>query len=584
LSNRQAYRDTVVALTWKPGTGGTKLDPLKVRFFVDLKVDETPSWTVVPSAFEHNMTLTARLLVPNATGSGSRRSRSTSSQLAAFVGNELRGVAPVTLEGSEDNRVRLVIYGRSAGEAVSFRVYDAESGRVFATTSLTLNTTTSQSLGFVVNGTFGTQGVPYDVAALSEAPTGTFALAAGWSWISINRAAQPLSTLFPLASLASQDVVQSQTTFSMFDTGTQRWVGSLAQLLPGAGYKVRLALPNQLQPTGAAVNPTTTAINLAAGWNWIGYTPSAALPIATALAPISSSLKTGDVIKSQTAFAQYVTGTGWVGSLTQMAPGRGYLIKVATMATLRFPMPSASAALSGDDVATGSESGGEPTADVAGAMDDLLPMTSAALAWGDWVVNPAAFSHNMTAVLALDGTFPQDALVGAFVGDSLRGIAPLVEIGGRPLAFMMTYANQPTGDRLTFRLRLPDGTERLLSPGADFQADASLGSVAEPLVLRITAATAAEDEVMPTEYALVAPFPNPFDRVTTVRFALPLPSRVRIEVFDALGREVAVLSDGELAAGWHRLRFNGDGLPSGVYVVRLRTGAFHATRRVLIVR
>jgi hypothetical protein len=60
---------------------------------------------------------------------------------------------------------------------------------------------------------------------------------------------------------------------------------------------------------------------------------------------------------------------------------------------------------------------------------------------------------------------------------------------------------------------------------------------------------------------------------------------VRVEVLDALGRRVALLHDGPLAAGAaHRLAFEGSGLPSGVYVVRVVGEGFGDARVLTLTR
>ena len=62
-----------------------------------------------------------------------------------------------------------------------------------------------------------------------------------------------------------------------------------------------------------------------------------------------------------------------------------------------------------------------------------------------------------------------------------------------------------------------------------------------------------------------------------IRFMLPAPVRVRLAVYDVLGREAAVLIDGSHAAGMHTVTFEVDGLPSGVYLCKLTAGAFSRT-------
>ena len=68
----------------------------------------------------------------------------------------------------------------------------------------------------------------------------------------------------------------------------------------------------------------------------------------------------------------------------------------------------------------------------------------------------------------------------------------------------------------------------------------------------------------------------------TVSLTLAEPSEVRVVVYDVLGREVAVLHDGPLGTGEHKLRFDASMLPSGIYLVRSDDGS--TTRRITVVR
>jgi|GEM_PF-6171322 len=70
-------------------------------------------------------------------------------------------------------------------------------------------------------------------------------------------------------------------------------------------------------------------------------------------------------------------------------------------------------------------------------------------------------------------------------------------------------------------------------------------------------------------------YPNPFNAATVIRYDLPAAEQIRLSVFDVRGRVMQVLADGEQAAGRHEVRFDGSGLPSGVYFCRLegRQGA-----------
>ncbi len=88
----------------------------------------------------------------------------------------------------------------------------------------------------------------------------------------------------------------------------------------------------------------------------------------------------------------------------------------------------------------------------------------------------------------------------------------------------------------------------------------------------------------PTSFALEAAYPNPFNPSTTIRYALPTESEVKLSVYDVLGREVAVLLDGRQEAGRHVVVWEAGGLPSGVYFYRIEAGAFRQARRVVLVK
>lgn len=98
------------------------------------------------------------------------------------------------------------------------------------------------------------------------------------------------------------------------------------------------------------------------------------------------------------------------------------------------------------------------------------------------------------------------------------------------------------------------------------------------------AATAAEAAPgLPASVALEAAYPNPFTAHTTLTLTLPEPARVRLRVFDLLGREVALLVDRDLPAGTHRLRWAPAGMASGTYLARLEAaGQVHTTPLVRV--
>ena len=112
-------------------------------------------------------------------------------------------------------------------------------------------------------------------------------------------------------------------------------------------------------------------------------------------------------------------------------------------------------------------------------------------------------------------------------------------------------------------------------------------SAAKTLAAGETAVAKAAKATAPTELALQDNHPNPFSQSTTIRFELPERQRVQLSVYDLLGRKVATLVDGVVAAGVHQVRWGAEGLPSGTYFYRMEApdgGGFLKTGRMVLVR
>lgn len=69
---------------------------------------------------------------------------------------------------------------------------------------------------------------------------------------------------------------------------------------------------------------------------------------------------------------------------------------------------------------------------------------------------------------------------------------------------------------------------------------------------------------VPAVYSLSQNYPNPFNPSTTIEYGLPSASKVRLTIFDVLGRNVATLYNGEQEAGYQRLRWDAP-VSTGVY-------------------
>jgi hypothetical protein len=112
----------------------------------------------------------------------------------------------------------------------------------------------------------------------------------------------------------------------------------------------------------------------------------------------------------------------------------------------------------------------------------------------------------------------------------------------------------------------------------------------------LTTAVAEDKTITPAEFALAQNYPNPFwsgatspasgggNPSTAIRFQLPVNSHVTLRVFDVNGREVAMLVDGNLAAGNHSVTFAPHDLAGGICFYQITAGKFSQTRKAVLMK
>ncbi|MDP8208312.1 MAG: carboxypeptidase regulatory-like domain-containing protein [Candidatus Electryonea clarkiae] len=90
---------------------------------------------------------------------------------------------------------------------------------------------------------------------------------------------------------------------------------------------------------------------------------------------------------------------------------------------------------------------------------------------------------------------------------------------------------------------------------------------------------------VPTEWALEAVYPNPFNPTLHVVLGVPQVSNVTVEIMDILGRRVAVLHQGDLSAAYHRVGWNATGHTTGLYFLRVTSNTgFNQINKVMFIK
>jgi len=87
-----------------------------------------------------------------------------------------------------------------------------------------------------------------------------------------------------------------------------------------------------------------------------------------------------------------------------------------------------------------------------------------------------------------------------------------------------------------------------------------------------------------SDFRLCENSPNPFNPVTNFEFQITNFEFVSLEIFDVLGRKVAVLANERKSPGVHRVTWDASGFPSGVYLYRIQAGAFSDVKKLVLVR
>jgi hypothetical protein len=165
---------------------------------------------------------------------------------------------------------------------------------------------------------------------------------------------------------------------------------------------------------------------------------------------------------------------------------------------------------------------------------------------------------------------------GFYVERKLEGTSTFTEI---PNSFV-------AGHRTTLEAQSYTFTDNTVAPGMWYyrlrqvDLDGKI-SYSDPVKVEFTTDVATGT---PATYTLSQNFPNPFNPSTDIQFTLAKAGTVSLKVYDMLGREVAMLANGEYAAGVHHVMFNAINLPSGAYFYSLKAGNFSAMKSMLLVK
>jgi hypothetical protein len=512
-----------------------------------------PAWAVNPRSYDYSMNMTLQLDIEGVF------SADRQDIVGAFINGECRGLAKMQYEPTLKKWLAfLTVYSNSfTGDSIRLQIWDASACLLYGSVL--------EKFAFESEDLVGSPLEPV-TARTNNLLLRRIEINEGWNWISFNLQFPDPSINAALRNLRrpQNDFIKGQTLFSQYFNAGNQWVGSLTTLGNTGMYQYRADAVDTLDMLGRPINLAATTIPVNVGWNWIGYLPQSPLPLNLALASLSPL--NGDVIKSQTGFAQYVAGYGWLGNLQYMEAPEGYLLKISNAGTLAYPVPS-----------------NLTEVPVEKSKSKALAATNY------WTLEPSKFEHTMTLI----GMVTADKLnvtaenfeLGAFVGSAVRGSSPAIYVKSLNayLFFITMYANKP-GELINFKLY--DGNNvRNLKETLYFSNDAQIGMVQEPQPFNLLTTTRTKDLSL-IDYFEVAP--NPFYNQTTLTFSSEQGGEAQFTVLDVMGRvhdqwRVHTLS-GMNEFRWDAQSATKGALASGVYFLKLELNGKVTMKKVVLQR
>jgi len=360
----------------------------------------------------------------------------------------------------------------------------------------------------------------------------------GYTWFSVNvnPGSMNPNTVFANLSPCPNDRIIGQSGFSAYSGAS--WIGQVNTINQNNMYKMKLCSSQSITVSGQPVANNPISIN--SGFTWLGYLPQQCLPVNTALSGLNPNPSADDRIIGQTSFAVY-TGVSWIGQLTQLCPGRGYVVKLTNSSTLTYPQSSGKSHIIDNEELLVSPTGLYP--------NEYLQHTMT-------VLGKLQLSEGLTSL-------NPNNVVYAFVDGSCRGIAnPMPEHDG--LIFMNIGENAEDMKQVHFKVWL-EAEQKLvpINEQLEFASLLSVGSLNEPFLFTIAETTDVLD--FASSIYISEPFPNPFTDKTTFRYMLPQSAQINLTIHNAIGQHLYSVSQEHTQAGQYTLTLDRNNLARGLY-------------------
>lgn len=91
-------------------------------------------------------------------------------------------------------------------------------------------------------------------------------------------------------------------------------------------------------------------------------------------------------------------------------------------------------------------------------------------------------------------------------------------------------------------------------------------------------------DLIPGQFQLYQNYPNPFNPITKIKFSVPEQSQIKLEIYNVLGQQVALLVNKEMEPGYKIIEFDASNLASGFYFYRLQADGFQLHKKMVLMK
>ena len=385
-------------------------------------------------------------------------------------------------------------------------------------------------------------------------------LITGWNIMSFNTVPDTLNMLSlvnPLVSSGSLVKVIDEKGGFVQNIPGNGWMNTIGDMANTEGYYINVSHDDTLQTTGKQVILPFT-IPLQTGWNLMGYPLRQRQDAITALNKLIDSSRLVKVVDEKGGFIQNIPGVGWMNTLGNFEPDKGYYIKVTKNTRLTLNKPTKAAPVSGIPF-TGHPVLASQYFNKAFKANPYFPM--------DIVVTHIRFNGYNVQPGDEIAVFDQGVCVGT-------GVVP--EDTSRPIIIVASQDDPTTpemdgyrvGDPITFRYMSAGLADAVKADPKVISGKLTFSPLATT-VCGITASPEAVKEHLNLDDFTLRIYPNPAKAYATISIHNPYITKIHMEILDLTGKVVKVLFDKPLQKG--NLYFRGSlaGLTPGVYDVRV---------------